>query len=134
MLMKSIIGIHHVCLKAKGAEAFERTVSFYRDILGLSVAREWGRSPEDRAVMLDTGAGYIEIFSNAPDVLPGGTIRHVALDVTDTDSVISAVRAAGYKITMEPTDIVIPSSEPCPARIAFFIGPLGEEIEIFQRK
>ena len=134
MLMNSIIGIHHVSLKAKGIEAFEKTVSFYRDILGLSVAKEWGRSPEDRAVMLDTGAGYIEIFSNAPDVLPGGTIRHIALDVTDTDAVIAAVRDAGYRITTEPTDIVIPSSEPCPARIAFFIGPLGEEIEIFQRK
>ena len=134
MLMKNIVGIHHVCLKAKGTEAFEKTLAFYRDILGLSVAREWGRSADDRAVMLDTGAGYIEIFSNAPDVLGGGTIRHIALDVTDTDAVISAVRAAGYKITMEPTDIVIPSSEPCPARIAFFIGPLGEEIEIFQRK
>ena len=132
--MKNIIGIHHVCLKAKGAEAFDTTVSFYRDILGLTVAKEWGRTPDDRAVMLDTGAGYIEIFSNAPDVLGGGTIRHIALDVTDTDAVISEVRAAGYKITMEPTDIVIPSSEPCPARIAFFIGPLGEEIEIFQRK
>ena len=132
--MNSIIGIHHVSLKAKGIEAFEKTVSFYRDILGLSVAKEWGRSPEDRAVMLDTGAGYIEIFSNAPDVLPGGTIRHIALDVTDTDAVIAAVRDAGYRITTEPTDIVIPSSEPCPARIAFFIGPLGEEIEIFQRK
>ena len=132
--MNSIIGIHHVSLKAKGIEAFEKTVSFYRDILGLSVAKEWGRSPEDRAVMLDTGAGYIEIFSNAPDVLPGGTIRHIALDVTDTDAVIAAVRDAGYRITTEPMDIVIPSSEPCPARIAFFIGPLGEEIEIFQRK
>ena len=132
--MNNIIGIHHVSLKAKGIEAFEKTVSFYRDILGLSVAKEWGRSPEDRAVMLDTGAGYIEIFSNAPDVLPGGTIRHIALDVTDTDAVIAAVRDAGYRITTEPTDIVIPSSEPCPARIAFFIGPLGEEIEIFQRK
>ncbi len=134
MLMNNIIGIHHVSLKAKGIEAFEKTVSFYRDILGLSVAKEWGRSPEDRAVMLDTGAGYIEIFSNAPDVLPGGTIRHIALDVTDTDAVIAAVRDAGYRITTEPTDIVIPSIEPCPARIAFFIGPLGEEIEIFQRK
>ena len=132
--MKNIIGIHHVCLKAKGKEAFDTTVAFYRDILGLTVAKEWGRTPDDRAVMLDTGAGYIEIFSNAPDVLGGGTIRHIALDVTDTDAVISVVRAAGYKITMEPTDIVIPSSEPCPARIAFFIGPLGEEIEIFQRK
>ena len=134
MLMNNIIGIHHVSLKAKGIEAFEKTVSFYRDILGLSVAKEWGGSSEDRAVMLDTGAGYIEIFSNAPDVLPGGTIRHIALDVTDTDAVIAAVRDAGYRITTEPTDIVIPSSEPCPARIAFFIGPLGEEIEIFQRK
>ena len=132
--MKNIIGIHHVCLKAKGVEEFEKTVSFYRDILGLSVAREWGRSPLDRAVMLDTGAGFIEIFSNAPDILGAGAIRHIALDVKDTDAVIESVRGAGYKITMEPTDIVIPSSEPCPARIAFFIGPLGEEIEIFQRK
>ena len=109
-------------------------MSFYRDTLGLSVAREWGTEPDNMGAMLDTGAGYVEIFSNAPDVLPGGTIRHIALDVSDTDAVISAVREAGYKITMEPTDIVIPSSEPCPARIAFFIGPLGEEIEIFQRK
>ena len=132
--MGNVMGIHHACLKARGIEAFEKTVSFYRDILGLTVAREWGHSPEDRAVMLDTGAGYIEIFSNAPDVLGCGVIRHIALDVKDTDAVIFAVRGAGYEITMEPTDIVIPSSEPYPARIAFFIGPLGEEIEVFQRK
>ena len=132
--MDKVIGIHHVCLKAKGIEAFEKTVSFYRDTLGLTVSREWGRSPEDRAVMLDTGAGYIEIFSNAPDILGVGAIRHVALDVVDTDAVILAVREAGYEITVEPKNVVIPSAEPYPARIAFFIGPLGEEIEVFQRK
>ena len=46
----------------------------------------------------------------------------------------SVLRAAGYKITMEPTDIVIGSTPPYPARIAFCIGPVGEELEFFCEK
>ena len=44
---------------------------------------------------------------------------------------VEAVRKAGYEITMEPTDNCIPSNPPYPARIAFCIGPVGEEIEFF---
>ena len=84
--------------------------------------------------MLDTGAGLVEIFSNASEVLGMGAWRHMALNVVDVDSVVFAVRAAGYKITTEPMDIVIPSEPPCPARIAFCVGPLGEEIELFECK
>ena len=131
--MKNVKGIHHVCLKANGIEEFEKTLSFYRDTLGLSVAREWGE-PDSKAAMLDTGAGLIEIFSNAPDQLGMGAIRHIALGVESTDFAIDAVRALGYSVIMEPTDIVLPSCEPYPARIAFCVGPLGEEIEFFECK
>jgi len=58
-------------------------------------------------------------------------LRHLALDVDDTDAWVEAVRKAGYEITMEPTDICIKSDPPYPARIAFCIGPVGEEIEFF---
>ena len=129
----NVTGIHHIALKCRGIEEFEKTLAFYNGILGLPIVRRWG-SDEKSAVMLDTGAGMLEIFANAPDRLSAGALRHLAFAVTDTDACVSAVRAAGYEITMEPTDIVIASQPPYPARIAFCIGPVGEEVEFFCEK
>ena len=128
-----VSGIHHLALKCQGVDEFEKTVHFYRDILGIPMARCWGEG-ENAGIMLDTGAGLLEIFANAPDKLGMGAIRHMALAVEDVDACVDAVRAAGYTITMEPTDICIASEPPYPARIAFCIGPVGEEIEFFQEK
>ena len=128
-----VTGIHHIALKACGLEQFQKTVSFYHDLLGLPVARTWGEG-ENVGIMLDTGAGLIEIFANAVDAPGQGAVRHMALAVEDTDACVDAVRAAGYEITREPVDIVIGSVPPYPARIAFCIGPVGEEIEFFQLK
>ncbi len=128
-----ITGIHHIALKAKGLEAFAELTAFYHDLLGLPIVRTWG-SGEDLAMMLDTGAGMLEIFANAPDTLGMGALRHIAFAVEDTDACIEAVRAAGYTVTVEPKDIVIPSDPPYPARIAFCIGPVGEEVEFFHVK
>ena len=128
-----VTGIHHIALKCCGVEEFKKTVHFYRDILGLTVARSWGKA-ESAGIMLDTGAGLLEIFANAPDKLSAGALRHMALAVEDTDACVRAVRDAGYKITMEPTDICIESDPPYPARIAFCIGPVGEELEFFHVK
>ena len=129
----TVKGIHHIALKAQGLENFEQLVSFYHEILGLPIVRRWGEG-ENVGMMLDTGAGLLEIFANAPDRLGTGALRHIAFDVEDTDACIEAVRAAGYKVTMEPTDIVIASEPPYPARIAFCIGPVGEEVEFFKVK
>ena len=128
-----ITGMHHVALKCKGLQEFEKTVQFYHELLGLPVARTWGEG-ENSAVMLDTGAGLFEIFANGTDLLGAGALRHLALEVEDTDACVEAVRAAGYEITVEPKDIVISSNPPYPARIAFCIGPVGEELEFFQVK
>ena len=129
--MKQLItGFHHVALKCRGDEEFERCVAFYRDVLGLRVAREWGGGAR-RAVMLDTGAGIFEIFSDGSEEGREGAWRHLALCCSDPDACIEAVRAAGYFVKTEPTDICIPSDPPYPARIAFCIGPVGEEIEFF---
>jgi glyoxylase I family protein len=128
-----ILGIHHIAIKAEGLAAFERLLQFYHEILGLPVVRRWGEG-ESQGVMLDTGAGLLELFANAPDTLSAGALRHMALEVEDTDVCIEAVRAAGYKVTMEPTDIVIASDPPYPARIAFCVGPVGEEVEFFHVK
>ena len=128
-----ILGVHHIALKAKGEAAYGKLLEFYHGILGMPIVREW-ESGGGKASMVDTGAGMLELFSNAPDELSAGALRHLAFAVEDPDACIDAVRAAGYEITMEPKDIVIGSEPPYPARIAFCIGPVGEEVEFFKER
>ena len=128
-----IKGVHHIALKARGIEEFNKTLDFYCGILGMPVVRRWGEG-EKQAVMVDTGAGMLEIFANGADRPESGALRHLAFAVENTDVCIEAVRKAGYEITMEPRELLIASEPPLPARIGFCIGPVGEEVEFFQEK
>lgn len=127
---QKIFGVHHIALKACGIADYEKTIRFYHEVLGMPIVRTWGEGIKV-GTMLDTGAGMMEIFANAEDYPGQGAIRHMAFAVKDVDACVEAVRAAGYEITIEPKDIVIGSEPPYPARIAFCIGPVGEEIEFF---
>lgn len=111
--MSLIKGIHHVSMKCSSTEEYEKTIDFYKNILGIPVAREW-----QAGIMLDTGNGIVEIFNDGDDV----------------DACVEAVKAAGYEVFIEPKDIEIASTPVFPARIAFCKGPLGEEIELFEEK
>ncbi len=124
-----ISGIHHVSLKCGTTEEFEKAKDFYLNVLGFAVVREW---PE--GIMIDSGSGLLEIFSNGPGVKSKGAVRHIAFGTDDVDGVIEKVKAAGYEVFIEPNDIVIRSDPPFPARMAFCLGPLGEELEFFQEK
>ena len=124
-----ITGIHHVSLKCGTTKEFEKAKDFYLDVLGFAPVREW---PE--GIMIDSGNGLLEIFSNGPGVKSKGAVRHIAFAADDVDGVIEKVKAAGYEVFIEPNDIVIRSDPPFPARMAFCYGPLGEELEFFQEK
>ena len=124
-----ITGIHHVSLKCGTTKEFEKAKDFYLDVLGFAPVREW---PE--GIMIDSGNGLLEIFSNGPGVKSIGAVRHIAFGTDDVDGIIEKVKAAGYEVFIEPKDIVIRSDPPFPARMAFCYGPLGEELEFFQEK
>lgn len=128
-----IKGVHHIALKCMGVEAFEKTVQFYRDVLGLRVVRAWGEG-EGSGVMLTTGDAMLEIFASGTDLPGQGAIRHFALATDDVNACVRAVEAAGYEVFIQPKDIVIASTPEFPARIAFCHGPVGEEIEFFQER
>ncbi|MDY3027565.1 MAG: VOC family protein [Candidatus Faecivicinus sp.] len=128
-----IKGVHHIALKCMGVEAFEKTVQFYRDVLGLRVVRAWGEG-EGSGIMLTTGDAMLEIFASGTDLPGQGAIRHFALATDDVDACVRAVEAAGYEVFIQPKDIVIASTPEFPARIAFCHGPVGEEIEFFQER
>ena len=122
-----ITGIHHVSMKCGTQEEFLRAKDFYLNVLGLTLRREW---PD--GVMIDTGGGLIEIFSSGAGIRAKGAVRHVALACDDVDAAAEQVRAAGYEVFIPPKDVTIPSDPPLRARMAFCVGPLGEEIEFFR--
>lgn len=131
--MSLIKGTHHVALKCGSVEEFEKTIKFYTETLGLETIRSWGAGA-DAGTMLSTGNSILEIFAAGKIIGSTGSVHHFALATDDVDACVAAVRGAGYEITMEPNDIVIPSNPGLPARIAFCIGPVGEEIEFFDEK
>jgi glyoxylase I family protein len=128
-----ISGFHHVCLKTRD---WEQTLRFYRDVLGCTEKIAWRAAPQ-RAIMLDTGGGnYVEVFEDlAYTPAPDGAIVHFALRTDRLDEVAARVRAFGAKITMEPKDVTIATTNGAgqvPIRIFFCTGPNGEVIEFFQ--
>ena len=125
----AVRGIHHISMKCGSPEALAAVKVFYCDLLGLKIVREW---PE--GIMIDTGAGLIEVFSNGEGVRAEGAIRHVALKVDDVDTLADRISRDGYPVFMKPNNIVIASEPPLPARIAFCTGPLEETVELFCEK
>jgi len=124
-----IRGIHHISMKCGTRAELEKVREFYLDVLGLSVRREW-----PAGLMIDTGNGLIEVFTNGDGEKAMGAIRHVALLADSVDEVAARAKAAGYDVFIEPNDRVIPSDPLYPIRMAFCRGPLGEEIEFFSER
>ena len=118
--------IHHISMKCNTAEEINRVKEFYISVLGLKIIREW-----HDGLMIDTGNGYIEIFTNADGEHRLGAIRYFALLTDDVDSIADKVRVAGYEVFVEPVDKVIDSDPEYPIRMAFCFGPLGEQIAFF---
>ena len=124
-----ITGVHHIALKCQSDQQYEKAKDFYLNVLGLSLKREWAGG-----MMIDTGAGLMEIFKTGGDDRGQGVIRHFALASDNVDEIVEKVKAAGYNVFIGPADIVIESDPPFPARMAFCFGPIGEEIEFFQER
>ena len=125
-------GTHHIAIQARDWEA---SLRLYRDVLGMRVVAQFG-SPERKIWLLDIGDGsHIELFqplaTTAAPGSPAGNdpVMHVALATTDTRAATEIVRAAGYKITVEPKAVKLDALD---VVISFFEGPSGEVLEFFQ--
>lgn len=79
----------------------ERSQRFYRDVLGLAVAREFG--PPDRPGMVFfLGGGYLEV-SGSSDAGPTPALQ-LWLQVRDVHAEHARLRGAGVEIRREPRE------------------------------
>ncbi len=125
----AITTLHHISMKCKDPALFEKAVEFYKEVLGFEEERRWAEG-----VMLKSGTespARLEIFCNGDGIRELGAVRHFALQTKTVDELSLKVEAAGYEVFIKPKDIVIPSNPEFHARMSFFYGPLGEQVELF---
>lgn len=108
----------------------EKTVSFYRDVLGLAEIRRHTSGRGSQLVFLKAPQSEEEIeickFDESGPVVVGPDLTHLAFEVDNLDQFAQAAAAKGYPLSDGPH----PSGS---GRIAFIDAPEGYEIELIER-
>ena len=109
----------------------DKTVTFYRDVLGLELVRQH-TSPRGSQLVFFKAPGSeeeIEIckYDGSGEVKVGYDITHLAFEVDDLEAFAKHSAAKGYPLSDGPTPTSTGSV------IAFIDAPEGYEIELIQR-
>jgi lactoylglutathione lyase len=110
----------------------EKTISFYKDVLGLTEVRR-NKSPRGSELVFlkaPESEELIEICcfpASGPVSIAGQDVTHLAFDVDDLDAFAKHAASKGYALTDGPT----PSTN---GRFAFIDAPEGYEIELLERR
>lgn len=124
-------GMAHVSI---GVTDLDRSISFYRDTLGMTVT---GRRELPTGVMLVTLSGgndteveltYIPTAGERAPVDPAIGLRHIAFFVSDIDESVATLKAKGIAFHREP------SPKGSAIRVAFFRDPDGVDIELVEKR
>lgn len=123
--------VHHISVICS---SYEKSKTFYTEILGLEIIREIYRK-ERQSYKLDlalNGVYVIELFSfpAPPPRLsrPEGTgLRHIAFEVDDLNIVIEKLKK--YNVACEPVRI----DETTNKRFTFFTDPDDLPIEMYEK-
>ena len=108
----------------------EKTVSFYRDVLGLQEVRRHTSGRGSQLVFLKAPGGDEEIeickFDESGPVVVGPDLTHLAFEVDDLDKFAKEAAAKGHPLSDGPHPSGI-------GKIAFIDAPEGYEIELIER-
>lgn len=111
-------------------EDLERTVAFYRDVLGLELVRrsKSGRGSELVFFKAPGSQELIEIcrFAESGPVKVGPDLTHLAFEVSDLDAFAEHAKKHGYPLSDGP------HGEKGKGRMAFIDAPEGYEIELIE--
>ncbi len=109
----------------------EKTVSFYKDVLGLQETRRHTSGRGSQLVFLKAPQSDEEIelckFDESGPVVVGPDLTHLAFEVDDLEKFAREAKAKGYPLSDGPHKTSGGSM------IAFVDAPEGYEIELIQR-
>ncbi|MHA3770962.1 VOC family protein [Verrucomicrobiota bacterium sgz303538] len=108
----------------------EKTVAFYRDVLGLEEVRRSTSPRGSHLVFLKAPGSEEEIeitkYDASGPVIVGPDLTHLAFEVEDMDAFAKHAASKGYPLSDGPT----PTSSG--SIIAFVDAPEGYEVELIQ--
>ena len=128
-IKKKITGIQHVGMPTND---IQKSIRFYEDLGFEIVWQTVNEQNGELVVFLQLGNLTMEIYENNQAAMKTGAIDHIALDVTDIDSIFSMVKDAGFQCLDEHVQFL-----PLWKRgVRFFtiIGPNKEKIEFCEKK
>ncbi len=109
----------------------ERTVSFYRDVLGLEEVRRQTSGRGSQLVFLKAPGSEEEIeickFDESGPIIVGPDLTHLAFEVDNLEEFAKQTEAKGYPLSDGP------HAHGRGGAIAFIDAPEGYEIELIQR-
>jgi lactoylglutathione lyase len=88
--------LSHACL---GSTDLERTIAFYRELVGCAVAHEFRNDQgELYGVFLSCRNGtFLEFFNERTPKPPGGLFRHLCFEVDDIEAMAATARRLGHE-------------------------------------
>jgi lactoylglutathione lyase len=111
-------------------EDLEKTVSFYKDVLGLRELRRETSGRGSQLVFLKAPGSEEEIeickFDQSGPVVVGPDLTHLAFEVDDLETFAHKAAAKGYPLSDGP-------HASGSGKIAFIDAPEGYEIELIER-
>ena len=109
----------------------EKTVAFYKDVLGLKETRRHASGRGSQLVFFKAPQSEEEIeickFDESGPVVVGPDLTHLAFEVDDLEKFARESAAKGYPLSDGP------HRTPGGSKIAFIDAPEGYEIELIQR-
>lgn len=123
-----VMGIQHVGIPTND---IQKSISFYEGIGFETVWQTVNEQSNEVVVFLQLGNLVMEIYENRQAVMKTGAIDHIALDVTNIDSIFQYVQKREYKM-MDNKVQSLPFWE---HGVKFFTieGPNGEKIEFCEK-
>lgn len=109
----------------------DRSIQFYTEVLGLRLV---SRVRLDNGVELSflsfEGSENVElelIGRGTDGMSDSGLVHHIAFTVTNIEAELERLKSLGIKLMDEEPRVILNGT-----RIAFFYGPDGERLELFQ--
>lgn len=109
----------------------DESITFYTEVLGLRLAARKRLSNGVELSFLsfeDSPETEIELIGRGTEGMPdNGIVHHIAFTVSDIDGELERLRSLGIRLLDEEPRTILDGT-----RIAFFFGPNGERLELFQ--